>query len=73
VPTFSSALTTATNAPIDARGELRLTSSSSSLLAMKSFHRVSIDVCGDRLAQGVADLDGARIMHTAPDTRIVAI
>jgi len=33
---------------------------------VEPLHGVPIDVVGDRLALGVADLDCARVMHTAP-------
>jgi len=36
-------------------------------------HRVQIHVIGDCLAHPVADYDGARIVHAAPDPRVVAI
>jgi len=36
-------------------------------------HRVPIDVLGDRLAEVVADLDSAWIVHAAPDSRLVPI
>ena len=34
---------------------------------------MSIDVVGDRLAYGVADLDCARIVHAAPDPGVVTV
>ena len=36
-------------------------------------HRVQIHVIGDCLAHPIADCDGARIMHAAPDPRVVAV
>ena len=40
---------------------------------MEPSHGVVIDVLGDRLAQAVADVDRARIVHAAPDARVVAV
>ena len=41
--------------------------------AMEPLHRVLIDVVGDRLAYGVADLDCTRVVHSAPDPGIVTV
>ncbi len=40
---------------------------------MEPLHRVLIDVVGDRLAYAVADLDRARVVHSAPDPGIVTV
>jgi len=41
--------------------------------AMEPLHRVLIDVVGDRLAHGVADLDCTRVVHSAPDPAVVTV
>src|SRR5215217_997391 len=40
---------------------------------LPALHRVQVDVVGDRLANGVARLDGAGIVHTAPDPGVVTV
>jgi hypothetical protein len=40
---------------------------------MEVLHGVSVDLLGDRLAHGVADCDRARIVHAAPDTRVIPV
>ena len=42
-------------------------------MSVEPLHRVLIDVVRDRLALGVADLDGARVVHAAPDSSVVAV
>jgi hypothetical protein len=42
-------------------------------ISAQPLHRVLIDVIRDRLAIGVADLDCARIVHTSPDARSIAV
>ena len=46
---------------------------SSTTRAAEPLHRVLIDVVGDRLAYAVADLDCARVVHSAPDPSIVTV
>ena len=46
---------------------------SSTIRAVEPLHRVLIDVVGDRLAYAVADLDCTRVVHSAPDPRIVTV
>src|SRR5258707_9756134 len=53
-----------------ARGEV---TASSSTLAVATLHRVFVDVSGNRLALGVADLHRARIVHAAPDPCVVPV
>jgi len=36
-------------------------------------HRIQVDVVGDRLAHRVAETDGARVVHPAPDARVVSV
>ena len=43
------------------------------VIAAQPLHGVSIDVVGDRLAYGVADFNGARVVHTAPDPAVVTV
>ena len=40
---------------------------------MQSLHGVAIYVARDRFTNGVADCDGARIVHAAPHSRVVAV
>ena len=40
---------------------------------MQPLHRVLIDVVGDRLTYGVANLDCTRIVHSAPDPGVVSV
>ena len=68
-----------TMAPRSVSSDRRSRSSSSSsspaiiVPAAEPLHGVSIDVHGDRLAQGVADGDRARVVHAAPDSGVVSI
>ena len=41
--------------------------------AVESLHGMSIDGVGDRLALGVADGNGARVVHAPPDSGVVPI
>jgi hypothetical protein len=43
------------------------------MLTSERLHRVLIDVVGDRLALGIADGDGARVVHPAPDPGVVSV
>ena len=46
---------------------------SSTIKAVERPHRVLIDVNGDRFANAVTDVDCARVVHSAPDPRIVTV
>ena len=43
------------------------------MAAVDPQHRIQVDVVRDRLAHRVADSDGARVVHPAPDARVVSV